>query len=251
LDGLVSLEDIQGDTLGEPSYLFPRSRGASKEKANAWITLPYGGPERLVITGFKTEAQQGLKTPRRETSRTSAARKPGAVPGDDIFVSLCNLMSSGARSILLTRWRTGGRTNFDLVREFAKESADAPAAEAWQRACLLARENPLDQAHEPRLKHSEETGDMPTADHPFFWAGYLVVDTGPRVEKAENPEAPKKDGASDKKLPSPTKPGEAGDKAPPPKSEKEPAGDKKRNDAAAEGVAPPKNKPTTEKSNSE
>ena len=95
LDGLVSLDDIQGDTLGEPAFLFPKSRGASKEKTNAWITLPYGGPERLVITGFKTEAQQGLKTPRRETSRTTAARKPTAAPGDDIFVSLCNLMSSG------------------------------------------------------------------------------------------------------------------------------------------------------------
>src|SRR5258707_10908269 len=69
LDGLVSLDEIQGDTLGEPSYLFPKSRGASKEKANAWITLPYGGPERLVFTGFKTQDQQGLKTPRPATTR--------------------------------------------------------------------------------------------------------------------------------------------------------------------------------------
>jgi tetratricopeptide (TPR) repeat protein len=240
LDGLVSLDDIQGDTLGEPAFLFSKSRGASKEKTNTWITLPFGGPERLVITGFKTEAQQGLKTPRRETSRTTAARKPTTAPGDDIFVSLCNLMSSGARSILLTRWRTGGRTNFDLVREFAKESADSPAAEAWQRACLLARESPLDLAHEPRLKKAEDTGDMPTADHPFFWAGYLVVDTGPRVEKPENPEVAKKDGVVDKKIPPPVKPGEGGDKLPPPKTNKEPAADKKSNDAAAEGVAPPK-----------
>ena len=239
LDGLIVLDDIQADTLGEPSYLFPKSRGTSKEKANAWITLPYGGPERLVITGFNTEAQQGLKTPRRETSRSSAARKPVTAPGDDIFLSLCNLMSSGARAVLLTRWRTGGRTNFDLVREFVKESADAPAAEAWQRACLLARENPLDQTHEPRLKRSEETGELPNADHPFFWAGYLVVDTGPRAEKPENLEAPKKEPANDKKLPPPEKPGEAGDNLPAPKKGKEPAADKNPNDAAAEGVAQP------------
>ena len=44
LDGFVSLEDISGDTLGEPAYFLPKSRGASKEKTNAWITLPYGGP---------------------------------------------------------------------------------------------------------------------------------------------------------------------------------------------------------------
>src|SRR5213078_2656289 len=103
--------------------------------------------------------QQGLKTPRRETSR-SAARKPAAAAGEGIFQSLCNLMSGGARSILLTRWRTAGRTNFDLVREFAKESADAPAAEAWQRACLLARENPIDQKHEPRLKRAEDADEV-------------------------------------------------------------------------------------------
>jgi hypothetical protein len=150
-------------------------------------------------------------------------------------------MSSGTRSILLTRWRTGGRTNFDLVREFAKESADTPAAEAWQRACLLARENPLDQTHEPRLKRSEETGDMPKADHPFFWAGYLVVDTGPRPEKPAGPEAAAKEAAKDKKIPPPAKPAEGGVKPPPPKMEKEPVADKKQKDAAVEGVAPPAN----------
>ncbi len=238
LDGLIVLDDIQGDTIGDPSFLFPRSRSASKEKPSVWNILPFGGPERLMITGFKTEAQQGLKTPRRATSRSNAVRKTTAA-GDDIFQSLCNIMSGGTRSVLLTRWRTAGRTNFDLVREFAKESADAPAAEAWQRACLLARENPIDQSHEPRLKHSDETGDMPTADHPFFWAGYLLVDTGPRPEKAENPQAPKQDAAKDKNLPRPVKPGEAGDKPPPPKMEKEPAADKKSENAAAEGAAPP------------
>jgi tetratricopeptide (TPR) repeat protein len=252
LDGFVSLDEIQGDTLGEPALLFPKSRGASKDKANAWITLPYGGPERLVLTGFKTEAQQGLKTPRRETARASAARKPTAAPGDDMFVSLCNLMSSGARSILLTRWRTGGRTNFDLVREFAKESAEAPAADAWQRACLLARENPLDQTHEPRLKRSEETGDMLTADHPFFWAGYLIVDTNPRAATPEEAEVAKKEPAGEKNLPPPAKAGADGDKAPPANPEKESAVDKKSEAAAAEGAAPPsKEVPKPEKPKAE
>jgi hypothetical protein len=209
LDGLITLDDIQGDSIGNVSLLFPKSRGASKEKANAWVGLPYGGPERLVITGFKTEAQQGLKAPRRESSRASSARKPAAMAGDEIFQSLCNLMSNGARSILLTRWRTSGRTNFDLVREFAKESAELPAAEAWQRARLLARESPIDFGQEPRLKKGDESADMPTADHPFLWAGYLVVDTGPGREKPEEKVASKADSgkdAKDKKIPPPSKP---------------------------------------------
>ncbi|HEX5471153.1 MAG TPA: hypothetical protein VFW73_04670, partial [Lacipirellulaceae bacterium] len=205
LDTLIMLDEVPGNSIGDPSTILPRSRTATKDKLNAWITLPFGGPERIVITGFKTEAQQGLKPPRRETSRTSTNRKIFA-PGDEIFQSLCNLMAAGARTVLLSRWRTAGRTNFDLVREYAKESTAIPASDAWQRACLLARENPIDQNHEPRLKHSDDTGDLPTADHPFFWAGYLLVDTGPRPKTAVTPQAVKSDQTKNKPLPPPAKP---------------------------------------------
>ena len=197
IDHLVVMDDIAATTdIGEAASLLPRSRGAGKDALRAWITLPIGGPEQIVLTGVATEAEQGLKPPKRATARTSAARQGS--PGSEIFQSLCNMMSGGARTILMTRWRTGGRTNFDLVREFAKESAGAPASDAWQRACLLAREAPLDASREPRLKRSDETGELPTADHPFFWAGYLLVDTGPRPEPVETPEPAKPDDAKGK-----------------------------------------------------
>src|SRR5262249_41957681 len=135
------------------------------------------------------------------------------------------------------------RTNFDLVREFAKESADAPAAEAWQRACLLARENPIDPNHEPRLKHSDETGDPPKADHPFFWAGYLLADTGPRSEKGE---APNNNLANGKPLPQPADPGQPAKTLPPPMPPNG-AADKGADKPIADGVAPPKaNNPIVE-----
>lgn len=123
------------------------------------------------------------------------------------------MMSDGARTILLTRWRTSGRTNFELVREFARELPNAPANEAWQRACLLARETPLDASREPRLKRSDETGELPTADHPFFWAGYMLVDTSPSqdVEAGDAEAEIAKDDkdakdAMDKPLPAPAIP---------------------------------------------
>ena len=57
---------------------------------------------------------------------------------------------------------------------------------------------------------------MPTADHPFFWAGYLLVDTGPRPADAQEP--PKVDAnaaaAKGKEVPPPAKPGDAGTKSP-------------------------------------
>jgi hypothetical protein len=95
------------------------------------------------------------------------------------------MMAGGARTILLTRWRTGGRTNLELVREFTQELSQVPAAEAWSRARLLAREAPLDAENEPRLRGLEQEDELATANHPFFWAGYLLVDTGPPAGVAE------------------------------------------------------------------
>jgi hypothetical protein len=180
LDELFGFDDLEMQTEAlRSSSALPRSRAAPNDLFDLWFALPYGGPERIVLTGFTTAAEQGLKSARRGASRI-------ARPGDELFQSLCGLMADGARTILITRWRTGGKTNFELVREFARELPHASATEAWQRACLLARESPVEPSREPRLKRSDETGELPTADHPFFWTGYLLVDTSPRPEGDEN-----------------------------------------------------------------
>jgi hypothetical protein len=208
IDRLIVIDDIaETAAIGEPASLLPRSRGDTKDWLNNWIMLPFGGPEQIVLTGVATEAEQGLKTNKRSSSRATAARQRAA--GSEVFQSLCNMMAGGARTILMTRWRTSGRTNFDLVREFARELPSAPASDAWQRACLLAREAPLDALREPRLQRSDETGELPTADHPFFWAGYILVDTGPRPEPVVPPEPAKPaqaDVAKGVEPPTPAKP---------------------------------------------
>jgi hypothetical protein len=183
LDALVSFDEIgRGGGTGGGWSLLPAFRTETGERLS--YGLPYGGPERIVMTGLATEAEAGLKG-----SRRSAPRQ--ARPGDDLFRAVCDLMSNGARTILLTRWRTGGQTNIDLVREFLRELPESPATEAWQRACLLARESPLDAAHEPRLKRLDDTAlEPPTADHPFFWAGYILVDTSPSPDAEQNAEQP-------------------------------------------------------------
>lgn len=188
VDHLINLDSFAPNAeIGAAPTLLPRAKGANKDALNAWIHLPAGGPEQVVLTGVSTEAEQGLKTSKRNPR---VAR-----PGSETFLSLCAMMADGARTILMTRWRTSGRTNFDLVREFAKESANTPAAAAWQRACLLAREAPLDVTREPRLQRASDSPDLPTADHPFFWAGYLLVDTGPQptAEPTPPPEETAKD----------------------------------------------------------
>jgi hypothetical protein len=181
LDTLIVLDDVEPlqNATGGEAFL-PRTKGRPSGTLHSWIGLPYGGPQRIVVTGLATAAEQGLKTSRRHES-------DGVQPGSEMFLTVCMLMANDARTILLSRWRTSGRTNFDLVREFVQELPNASATDAWRRATVLAREAPLDVSREPRLKRQEDSGELPTADHPFFWGGYLLVDMGlpPEKERAE------------------------------------------------------------------
>ena len=184
LDQLVVLDDVEVNKNDPYAWSpLPKSRGrrpseqGARDSLSAWMGLPYEGPERVVVTGLPTAAETGLKVSRRGEGAGAGA---GAAPGSEIFDSVCALMASGARTVLVSRWRTGGQMNLQLVREFVQELEHSPADVAWQRSVLLAWETPLDAAQEPRLKRLEEGTEPPGADHPFFWAGYLLVDTGTR-----------------------------------------------------------------------
>jgi hypothetical protein len=190
LDQLVVIDDV--DVSKNDPYAWsplPKSRGKNSDSLAAWMGLPYEGPQRVVVTGLPTAAETGLKTSRR-------AEGKGPAPGSEIFDSLCALMASGARTVLISRWRTGGQMNLQLVREFMQELEHSPADQAWQRSVLLAWETPLDAAQEPRLKRLEEGAEPPGADHPFFWAGYLLVDTGTGGPAQPQEEATVKDAAA-------------------------------------------------------
>lgn len=176
LDGLFVLDEVDGDRMTTASWLpVPRGRGAAGEGATAWSSLPYGGPEHVAITGYAATLGPGP----RESRRGAAT---DVLPGNDVFLSLCGMMANGARTILLSRWPTGGRTNLELVRDYAQELPQLPATKAWERARMLAREATLDARNEPRIKGTDDGDSMTRTDHPFFWGGYLLVDTGPRPE---------------------------------------------------------------------
>jgi CHAT domain-containing protein len=85
-------------------------------------------------------------------------------------------MASGTRTVLISRWRTAGQSSYDLTREFTQELPHTTAANAWQRAVQLVSTGPLDLTREPRVRATAD--EMLTAEHPFFWSGYLLVDTG-------------------------------------------------------------------------
>lgn len=196
LDQLIVFEDVvtEGpDPLGWAPL--PLDRSDSGGSLLAWTALAHQGPQRVFLPGMHTAAERGGRVARRRGSTT--------VAGADLFFASCGLMAAGAETTLLSRWRVGGQTSLELVREFAQELPHAPASEAWQRAVSVVRATPIDPLGEPRIKEIEEGSEL-TADHPFFWAGYLVVDSGwaPKAEEenGENGEG-ERDGTAPPAMP--------------------------------------------------
>ena len=74
------------------------------------------------------------------------------------------------------------------MREFVQELPRTAASNAWQRSVQLVMSSDIDPEREPRAKLSV-TDDLLQAEHPLFWAGYLLADTGstPLVDEPAPP----------------------------------------------------------------
>ena len=174
-DELIVFDDIHP---GEGPYDWapaPVDRNKPGSNLDAWMHLPFGKPEKVILPGFHSNAENALK--RNAT-------------GDDLFLAICGLMSSGTRTVLISRWRMGGQTCVDLVREFAQELPTLPASEAWRRSVLLANSRPLDPSSEPRLKPVRADSPELNAENPLLWSGYLLADSGRLAADDEPPPPP-------------------------------------------------------------
>ncbi|MGD9723215.1 MAG: CHAT domain-containing protein [Pirellulales bacterium] len=172
LDGLVVLDDVEpteGPYDWSPAQL---DRGKPGAALDSWLLLPLGGPELVALPGYHTAAEAAL-------------RKSGSA-GDEMFLSVCGLLASGTRTVLMSRWRTAGQTSFDLVREFVQELPHTTPADAWQRSVQIVSDTELDPAREPRIANTSGAGEPRKASHPFFWAGYMLIDTGSKGVPQEN-----------------------------------------------------------------
>jgi len=172
-DRLIVLDDLNLAGGGPYDWApVPVDRGKLGGSLSDWLGLPWGGPDEVILPGYHTAAENSLKGINAVTA------------GNEVFLSVCGLMSSGSRTLLLSRWRTGGQTSYDLVREFAQELPRTSPADAWQRSVFLAAGSRLNPEGEPRVKNTA-TGKPPKANHPFFWAGYMLVDPGTVAKKPE------------------------------------------------------------------
>ncbi len=163
-DRLLMMRDIDEKARGVYGWSpMQYDRGKPGASLLEWFELPWGGPRQMIIPGFHTPAEDAM-------------RRGGT--GAEVFLSVCGLMSTGTRTLLLSRWRVGGQSSQDLVREFTQELPHTSAADAWQRSVEVVRNNGLNPDLEPRLKLDDNGVEQLKADHPFFWSGYMLIDTG-------------------------------------------------------------------------
>jgi len=129
----------------------------------AWLAPPEKRPAVVLLPCFQSAAASGLA-------------KPPQKPGNELFLTATDLAAAGTRTSVVSRWNVGGRMTIDLVEEFVRD-ASAPPSDAWRRAVEVVMREPPDPAAEPRLKPSPG-GVLEDATHPFFWAGFMLVDCG-------------------------------------------------------------------------
>jgi tetratricopeptide (TPR) repeat protein len=172
-DTLVVLDDVAGgekSRSADPAAYFqwspiPLDRTRGVGSLAQWLAPPRLGASCILLPEFHTPAENSLR------------QLGAAPPGADLFLASCGLMAGGARTVLLSRWRMGGQSTDQLMRQFAEELPHASAADAWQRSVQILWQTPLDSADEPRLEHFAGP-DGATARHPLFWSGYVLIDTG-------------------------------------------------------------------------
>lgn len=162
VDQVVVLTGMEMPRKAGPFALLPMQKdiGRTGNSLAAWQSLPFDGPDVVVMPCFEPEGAYGVA--------------PG-LGGQDLFITSMAMIASGSRTILFSRWPTRGKSVVGLTEEFLRGLADLPPAVALHQATHWMRKQPLEFAFEPRAKAPADPADV-LCDHPLFWAGYLVID---------------------------------------------------------------------------
>lgn len=187
----VSLAASLADTIAIFDDLAPRPGDSGRPLVAAvagrpgmslsdWLLPPPKAARCVLLTGLPTQFAGGLG-------------KPTGRPGDDLFQTAMDLAAAGAETVVLSRWSVGGRVALDLGIEFLRDQQQSgadglpPAAASWQRAVRLVTAEQPDFRLEPRLQLARD--QIPAdATHPFFWAGFTLIDCGLLPQPPAQPE---------------------------------------------------------------
>ncbi|MBT6054933.1 MAG: CHAT domain-containing protein [Planctomycetaceae bacterium] len=170
-DNLLIFDELSMPGTSTNRPLIATHGGRPGMSFNEWLNAPAKTARCVVLTGMQTQASEGLN-------------KLSASPGNDLFMAAMDLVATGTETAILSRWNVGGRTAIDLGIEFikdrqheAQQDAPVPATKSWQRAVDLVTNEQPDFDREPRIKVVDSVIPQ-NAKHPFFWAGYTLIDCG-------------------------------------------------------------------------
>ena len=174
-DQLVIWSEIRS-TKNLPLAMSPMQIDQSKigTSIEAWMSLPWAGPEHIVMPGFHSDGGGGLR---------------GKLNGRDLFLTSIGLMASGSRTALISRWATGGKTSLVLTGEYASKLGKLGPARAIRESRQSTRELDLDYENEPRIRF-KKSDPVLKAEHPFFWASHMlfgIPDNSPPPEGNDLP----------------------------------------------------------------
>jgi tetratricopeptide (TPR) repeat protein len=198
-DALAIFEPMGGEGPPAGWPLVPAASGRPPLFLGDWVAAPTKRPRLVILPGLETAMAGGFKSapaasPSAARGRTTAAGGPPR-PGDDLFQPAMDLVAAGAPTLVLSRWRVGGRICVDLVGEFLRdmttplpEGEQRSVAAAWHRAVDVVTAEMPDPAREPRIKQ-QPTAVLEDARLPFFWAGYVPIACGIAAEPAALPAA--------------------------------------------------------------
>ena len=137
------------------------SRKNSKNEATLsdWMRLPFSAPDHVVLAGLNSiGGASGLSRP----------------DGSEMFFTATSVMAAGGRSVAMSRWNAGGKTQVKLAAKFARYAVAMPVTTALQSAVKYVRSSKVDLMKEPRCKTDPAAPEV-DGDAPFFWAGLMVV----------------------------------------------------------------------------
>ena len=138
-----------------------KDRGKNGSNLAGWMSLPYAGAEHVVLPCFAGAADNGVR---------------GNADGHEFFVVACAMLSSGTRTMLISRWNVGGESVLKATRKYLDDvAADYAPSRAWHRAAQSLQQTPLDWNRETRLKPMNTPPEL-TGAHPVFWSGYMLLD---------------------------------------------------------------------------
>lgn len=140
-----------------------------------WLLLPWSGPRQIIVPQFSTAAGGGLKS--------------NELNGRELFLLSCQAMAGGAQSLLISRWNVGDASTFQASGEFAAAVRERPAIDAWLYTLEKIRALPIDVSETARVRAPSSGAGDRKSTHPFFWSGYMLVDSGwrPPVEAEPAP----------------------------------------------------------------